>query len=119
MKAYITLPNGKPCSIGVYVRAWRRLKAAPPLQDIKGWDWFPTHACSVLADISRGCRDRINRHDRTQFEYPSNPRLFKKIKAAGARGALVYRCRSCGTALDFRSVNPNNAQTRRCPECRS
>ena len=82
MKLYIRLPNGKPCSIAVYVRAWRALKALPPLTEVNGWSWWSEHASSILADIARGCRDRINRHDRTQFEYPSNPRLFEKIRRA-------------------------------------
>lgn len=59
---YITLPNGKPCGLGVYVAAWRQLQTLPPHEEIRGWDHFPTEVRGILAEISRACDERINRH---------------------------------------------------------
>jgi len=62
MKQYITLPNGKACSLGVYVNAWRKLKKMDTNEEIKGWEWYPVSAGRILRKISYGVHDRINRH---------------------------------------------------------
>ncbi len=116
---YITLPNGKPCSLGVYVKGWKAIKTMAPHETVRGWTWWAEDACRVLDDIARGVHDRINRHDRTmRHDDLGERRLFTKIRNAAKRGAIRYECKWCGSPLDPLQVNPNNGMTRYCPGCR-
>lgn len=63
MRRYITLPNGKRCSIPMYVKAWRLLLTLPPQEPISGFSWWTESAADVLREIRAGMHDRINRHD--------------------------------------------------------
>ena len=61
-KRVVTLPNGKRCGLGVYVSAWRKLKALPSDAQISGFDHFPDDAGRILRQVRFGMHDRINRH---------------------------------------------------------
>jgi hypothetical protein len=60
----IVLPNGRPVTVGSYVRAFRRLAAGPPgaWVNARDWDGFGTTAERVLRAMRDAMRDRINRH---------------------------------------------------------
>ena len=62
MKRYITLPNGRNWSLNTYAQAWRALLAADPVEQIRGFDYFPDSAGRILAKLRDGLHDRINRH---------------------------------------------------------
>lgn len=62
MKQCITIPSGKRVSIPAYCAAWKSLKAAHPDTEVKGWNWYPTSPRDILAQISYGVHDRINKH---------------------------------------------------------
>ena len=59
-KHYITIPSGKRIGLSNYVKAWRRLKAMDPNQQVAGWDWFETRAGWILEQMRAGIHDRIN-----------------------------------------------------------
>jgi hypothetical protein len=59
-KRVITLPNGKKCGLGVYVKAWRTLKTLAPGSRVNGFDHFPEDAAQILREIRKGMHDRIN-----------------------------------------------------------
>lgn len=61
-KRFITLPNGHRTSIGEYVRSWRILKTMHGDKLVGRFSHFPVPARDILADISYGVHDRINRH---------------------------------------------------------
>lgn len=56
----MTLPNGKQCRLGTFVRHWRELKTLPPDTLVNGWEWYPMKASDILRAISAGVQDRIN-----------------------------------------------------------
>ena len=58
----ITLPNGKPCTVGTYVKAWRTILTLAPDCQLPGWGHFPTAAGDILRELRYGMHDRINRH---------------------------------------------------------
>jgi len=58
----ITLPNGRHCRLGVYLRAWRTLKTLPTAALVDGFTHGPVPPALVLAELQRGIHDRINRH---------------------------------------------------------
>lgn len=58
----ITKPNGHPVALGEYVRSWRALQSMPPRQLVANWTWDSVPAGEILADLSYGVQDRINRH---------------------------------------------------------
>ncbi len=58
----IGLPNGRDCSLGVYVQAWRKLRELSPETECPGWGHFPEEAGEILRTMSAGVHDRINRH---------------------------------------------------------
>jgi hypothetical protein len=115
----VVLPNGRGVTLGAYARAWRELLAADPKREMRGFERFAMPAGEILARLRGGLMDRINRHDRT-MRSASDRRIFAKVKAAGARGAIRYECRWCGAPLEAAAVNPNNRDSRFCgQECRS
>jgi hypothetical protein len=57
---HITIPNGKAVPLGAYVKAWRAVKGMPFDAEITDWQWYPTKAGFVLADMRRGMEERIN-----------------------------------------------------------
>ena len=116
---YITLPNGNHVSLGTYTKAWKTLLTTDPHEQIKGWDWFPTDAGRILADMREGLQDRINQRGHSPQRALTAHRLHLKVQSAAVRGAIVYRCRSCGSTLDPLRVNPNNQSSRYCADCRS
>lgn len=59
-KRYITLPGGRKCGLGEYVRSWKALKALPPETYVANWTWFEVRADSILKEIRYGVHDRIN-----------------------------------------------------------
>lgn len=59
----IVLPNGRRCSVAVYVAAWKQLKLVKPDTSVRGFGDWPASAGDVLAELRRGLDDRINRHD--------------------------------------------------------
>ena len=60
----ITLPNGRQCSVGVYVKAWRALQRMPQDELVKGFSYDYDSAGYILQRMREGIHDRINRHDR-------------------------------------------------------
>jgi hypothetical protein len=58
----IGLPDGRHVLIPEYVRSWRILLTIPPDRSVANWSHFPTSAREILASISAGIHDRINRH---------------------------------------------------------
>ena len=62
-KRVVTLPNGKKCSLGVYVASWRTLKSLPQDARVGGFDHFSEAPSLILRELRRGLHDRINRHD--------------------------------------------------------
>ena len=61
MLHYITLPNQRRVSAGQYAAAWKAIKAQPDAL-YPGFDHFPTRGREILAKMSAGLHDRINRH---------------------------------------------------------
>lgn len=91
----ITLPNGHQCTIGTYLEAWRKLKSLPPQKEVKGWEWFPTSAQSILRDMSRGVEDRINLRAGVRTQWRDNSRKWE----AERRRRVQCFCKWCGQAL--------------------
>lgn len=58
----IGLPNGRRVTLATYARAWRKLRDLPPETRVEGWDHFSATARDILAAMSDGLTDRINRH---------------------------------------------------------
>ena len=86
MKRFITLPNGKPCSLPVYCAAWRQLKALPPDAEIRGFKDWPEPARDVLREMHYGLHNRINRHD---------PRYMRGRKWSNDWQRAAIQCGSC------------------------
>ena len=61
-RRYVTLPNGRRCGLGVYVKAWKALLTLSLDARIEGWDHGPVSVRSVLHDLRRGMHERINNH---------------------------------------------------------
>lgn len=64
-KRYVVLPNGRRCSLGVYVASWKtilQIVRETPAASIRGFDHFPDEAPRVLRALRLGMHDRINRH---------------------------------------------------------
>ena len=62
VRRIITLPNGRPVTLGEYAKAWRTLQAAEPAEEYKGFAHTALPAWEILAAIRHGIHDRINRH---------------------------------------------------------
>lgn len=62
MQRVITLPNGRQCSLAVYVKAWRALLEADPEERIAGFSYSSERAADILREMRYGMHDRINRH---------------------------------------------------------
>jgi len=62
LKHVIVLPNGKECSVGVYARAWKALKALPPETCSKGFGHHPERVDYILREMRYALHARINRH---------------------------------------------------------
>lgn len=62
MQHVIRLPNGRHCTVGTYVKAWRALLAAPGDAQVSGFGHFPEDASRVLRAMRDAMHDRINRH---------------------------------------------------------
>lgn len=107
-KQYITLPNGKPCGLDVYVRAWRTLKTLPADAKVKGFGHFAEDASYILRELRYAVHDRINRHirsygrgrkwdqnwqrDAIQTAHAVNtPRLVVRWVPPDLRGRLAHR----------------------------
>jgi hypothetical protein len=59
---YVTLPNGRACGLGVYVRAWKTLRTLKADDSVSGFGHFAEPASDVLRTLRDGMHDRINRH---------------------------------------------------------
>ena len=59
---YVTLPNGKTCSIKTYRNAWETLKTLDPHMVIDDFGYEGKTAAYILHRLREGMQDRINRH---------------------------------------------------------
>lgn len=65
MVRVITLPNGRQCRLGTYVKAWATLKSAALGEQVAGFSFAPMSADAIVGEMRRGLDDRINRNDRS------------------------------------------------------
>jgi hypothetical protein len=106
MSKFIIKPDGKPVSIGEYVRSWRIIKAGPHTAIIAGFEPFPCTAAEILRKISRGVEDRINRRavpgksQPVKTEWPDVPHYRLERRLSHAAGH-VSECRWCGSLIPW------------------
>lgn len=62
MRHYITLPNTRRVSVGVYAKAWRTLLRANPHETYSGFAYTRETAESILHAMRGGLSERINAH---------------------------------------------------------
>lgn len=91
----IGLPDGKRVTVGTYLDAWRKLKSLPPMETVKGWNWWSETAGQILHDISYGVQDRINIRGGLRLEYRDNSARTE----ARRRQRVKCECRWCGSPL--------------------
>lgn len=71
------LPNGKACSVRVYVASWKKLKTLPAHEEINGWNWYSTPVRWILNSIRDGIHDRINQRGGLKIRELSPDRLHR------------------------------------------
>lgn len=125
----IHLPNGRSCTVGTYVRAWKALQVA----EAKGskalfpgfFDW-PEPAPVILSAMRAGMHDRINQH--IPYEQRGNVPTWEDVRDAeehlaearsqAASETYLYGDAGPGQMLDVMRLSKRVAKMRRLCEQR-
>jgi hypothetical protein len=91
MQRVISLPNGRPCGLGVYVRAWKTLKALPTDAPIRGFSEWSDTAGEIVRELLRGLQDRINRHDPSYGRGRKWDHNYQSALLRDSRAIAAYR----------------------------